>query len=198
MPVKEEFLSELCAISIFDEETKNQCRSFTCGDKDLDDFFANDAINYDNQLLGKTFCFRLKADMSIIVCIFTLANSSIEARRLSGSRKRKLTENIPHEKSLSSYPAALIGRLGVNENFRGKRIGTELIEIVIKPMFRKFQIGCRYLTVDAYNNKNTLKFYENNGFLYLFTTERQEKEFIGMPEDKELKTRLMYFDLLKL
>jgi len=56
--------------------------------------------------------------------------------------------------------------------------------------------ACRFLTVDAYNNEKTLKYYENNGFKYLFSTELQEKQYIGMPEDKKLRTRLMYFDLL--
>jgi hypothetical protein len=52
--------------------------------------------------------------------------------------------------------------------------------------------------VDAYNNEATRKFYESNGFLYLFSTEEQEKEYIGMPAENHLKTRLMYFDLIRL
>jgi hypothetical protein len=58
--------------------------------------------------------------------------------------------------------------------------------------------ACRYLTVDAYNNESTRKYYESNGFLYLFSSEEQEKEYIGMAKEKELKTRLMYFDLIQL
>ena len=107
-------------------------------------------------------------------------------------------ENIPHEKSLFSYPATLIGRLGVNRDFAGKGIGTELIDFIkLWLLERENRTACRFLTVDAYNNENTLKYYENNGFKYLFSTEQQEKHYIGMTEDKELKTRLMYFDLLQ-
>jgi predicted GNAT family N-acyltransferase len=198
MLAKEDFLSDKCFLSIFDENTKNLCQPFECGDKDLDDFFKDDALNYNNQLLGKTFCFKLKSDSSFIVCAFTLSTSSIEAKRLPNSRKKKLTENLPHEKSLSSYPAILIGRLGVNQLLKGQGVGKELINNVIKPMFRNFQIGCRYLTVDAYNTPQTLKFYEATGFKLFFSTEQQEKEHIGMPENIELKTRLMFFDLLQL
>jgi hypothetical protein len=50
--------------------------------------------------------------------------------------------------------------------------------------------------VDAYNNESTLKFYEANGFKFLFSSEEQEKTQIEMPADRELKTRLMYFDLI--
>jgi hypothetical protein len=54
-----------------------------------------------------------------------------------------------------------------------------------------------FLTVDAYNNAATRSFYEKNGFIYLFSSEQQEKDYIKMPPEQELKTRLMYFDLLR-
>jgi GNAT superfamily N-acetyltransferase len=193
------FLSEKCTLFPLNEELLSQCRSFSCGDVDLDDFFLNDVVKFDRQLLGKSFCYRLDEEPSIIVCAFTLANSSIDGRNLPNSRKKRLTANIPHEKSLSSYPAMLIGRLGVHSNFGRRGIGSELIRFIQSLTLHKDnRSGCRYLTVDAYNNEITRNYYETNGFLYLFSTERQEKEYIGMPENRELKTRLMYFDLIQL
>ncbi|GHT79126.1 N-acetyltransferase [Bacteroidia bacterium] len=171
---------------------------FSCGDEDLDDFFLNNSENYNRQLLGKSFCYCLKEKPETIVCAFTLSNSSVDVKNLPNSRRKKLTEYIPFEKRMKNYPSVLIGRLGVNEKFKGKGIGTELIANVIKPWFSNFQIGCRYITVDAYNNEPTRKFYENNGFSYIFSTEQQEKEYIGIPENNTLKTRLMYFDLILL
>ena len=192
-----DFLKSKCDILPLDKDILNFCLPFSCGDDDLDDFFKNDTINYSNQLLGKSYCYRLKNDNKIIVCAFTLSNSSIDSRHLPNSRRKKLTENIPHEKSLSSYPATLIGRLGVNKDFSGKGIGTELMNFLKKWLLEmENRTACRFLTVDAYNNKNTLRYYENNGFKYLFSNEQQEKQHIGIPEEKELKTRLLYFDLL--
>ena len=192
------FLSSNLTFSPLDKNVLDFCSPFSCGDKDLDDFFQNDAIKYDNQLLGKSYCYRLKEDKRVIVCAFTLSNSSIDSRHLPNSRRKKLTENIPHEKSLCSYPATLIGRLGVNKDFGGKGIGTELMEFLkLWLLERENRTACRFLTVDAYNNEKALKYYENNGFKYLFSTEQQEKQYIGMPDDKELKTRLMHFDLLQ-
>ena len=193
-----DFLISEHTLSLLDKDILNLCLPFSCGDEDLDDFFQNDAVNYDNQLLGKTYCYRLKEDERVIICIFTLSNSSVDVRHLPNSRRKKLTSNIPHEKSLSSYPATLIGRLGVNKDFRGKGVGTKLMEFLKAWLLEKEnRTACRFLTVDAYNNEKTLKYYENNGFNYLFSTEQQEKQYIGMSEDKELKTRLMYFDLLQ-
>jgi GNAT superfamily N-acetyltransferase len=193
------FLEKSCTLFPINNKMWTQCQPFSCGDNDLDEFFLKDADNYNKQLLGRSFCYRLDEDLSVVVCAFTLTNSSIESKKLPNNRRRKLTEYIPHEKSLSSYPAVLIGRLGVNEKYRKKKIGTELIDF-IKLWFISIdnKSGCRYLTVDAYNNDGTKQYYEYNGFQYLFSSEKQEKEYIGLPEEKELKTRLMYFDLIRI
>ena len=192
-------LREKCEISLLDSEIISCCELFSCGDEDLDDFFSHSTDNYRRQLLGNSWCYRLAENPNVIVAAFTLSNSSIDVRHLPGSRKKKVIADIPREKHLSSYPAMLIGRLGVNENFRSKGIGSELIQILCTAITDKDQLSyCRYLTVDAYNNEPTRKFYEANGFNYLFSTEQQEKEYIGMSEENELKTRLMYMDLIKI
>jgi len=193
------FLIDKCTVFPNAELKMMQSRPFSCGDKDLDNFFLHDAGKYERQLLGKSYCFCLDSDSSVVVCAFTLSNSSIDARNLPNNRKKKLTENIPHEKSLSSYPAALIGRLGVDKEFGSRGVGTELIKIIKQWMLLPSnKTACRYLTVDAYNYEPTLKFYEANGFKPLFSSDKQEKEYIGLPQEKGLKTRLMYFDLMLL
>jgi ribosomal protein S18 acetylase RimI-like enzyme len=181
----------------FSEKSEAEWSQFSCGDKDLDGFFLNDAANYERQLLGKTYCFALNEASSAIVCAFTLSASSIDVRNIPRSRKDKVTKNIPHEKSFSSYPAVLIGRLGVSSAYRMLGIGSELINHIKYMSINPNNLySCRYLTVDAYNNAPTLKFYETNGFKLLFSSEQQEKEYIGLSPERKLKTRLMYFDLI--
>ena len=175
------------------------CQPFSCGDSDLDDFFANSTGNYERQMLGKSYYCCLIENSSVIVCAFTVSNAGMDVRHLPGSRKKKFTEVFPREKHLSSYPAILIGRMGVNKEFSGKGIGSDLLEIICAwAIASDNKFACRFLTVDAYNNDATRKFYESNGFIYLFTSEQQEKEYIKMPLERELKTRLMYFDLLRI
>jgi len=137
---------DACKLYPLDNKILSQCQVFDCGDSDLNDFFLSNAENFNKQLLGKSYCYLLNENPEIIVCAFTLSNSSMDVRHLPGSRKRKVIADIPREKHLSSYPAMLIGRLGA----------------------------------------------------YLFSTEQQEKEYIRMPKDEELKTRQMYFDLIRI
>jgi hypothetical protein len=52
------------------------------------------------------------------------------------------------------------------------------------------------MVVDAYNETIPIQYYKHNDFEFLFSTEEQEKEYMGMSYDDQLKTRLMYFDLI--
>jgi len=193
------FLDDKCTISLLDGETISRSNPFSCDDDDLDDFFHHSTDNYRKQQLGNTWCYLLAENPKVIVCAFTLSNSSMDVRYLPGSRKKKVITNIPHEKHLSSYPAILVGRLGVNKNFKKRGIGSELLGFICSIATRSSNwSSCRFLTVDAYNTEVTRKFYEANGFTYLFSSEMQEKDYIGIHADKELKTRLMYLDLIRL
>ena len=154
--------------------------------------------------MGKTYCFILDSDQKIIVCAFTISNDSIKTTHLPNNRKKCVNKTIPEQKRMRSYPAVLIGRLGVNKNFRTiigeeERIGTQLMNF-IKSWFidSKNKTGCRFIVVDSYNERIPLKYYKNNGFIPLFSTEKQEKEYTGLPPDHTLKTRFLYFDLIVL
>lgn len=186
-----------CTLAELSQEVISQGVSFSCDNTDLDDFFLKDAPLYRAQLLGKTYCFRLDSNPKEIVCAFTLANDSIRVDTLPNSRAKKVEKHIPHAKSLRRYPALLIGRLGVNKKYQGKGIGSSLLSFICSWFIEdENKTGCRFLIVDAYNNPNTLNFYEQNGFNYLFSTEEQEAINTGFTPDTRLKTRLMFYDLL--
>lgn len=203
------FLEEKCTFRKFNEDILNNCSPFTCGDddssKDLNEFFMKDALNYSKQLLGKSYCFTLDEDPSVIVCAFTVSNDSINVRILPNSRKKKINNQIPREKQSSRYPAVLIGRLGVSKQFQGKsegypqKIADELMDF-IKAWFihKDNKTGCRCIVVDAYNEERPIKYYKNNGFEFIFSTESQEKEYTGISKDEKIKTRLMRYDLIVL
>ncbi|WP_183560622.1 N-acetyltransferase [Mucilaginibacter sp. SP1R1] len=190
---------EECTLRPYNSEALNFCSPFDCGHKDLNDFFANDSIDYSNQLLGKTYCFTANEDPKLVVAAFTVANDSIKTTHLPNARKQKVNKLIPNVKRMRSYPAVLIGRLGVNSEFSRNGLGSEVMDF-IKAWFIHDQnkTGCRYIVVDAYNEKRPLDYYIKNGFIYLFNDENQEREFLLIPDEAPLKSRLMFFDLIVL
>ena len=191
------FIQEKCSFGFFTRQKADNCKPFHCGDDDLDEFFILDAFLQSEELLCKNYCFVLDEDPSTIVAAFTLSNDSI--KKIPGSRKKKVEKNIPREKLYSSYPAVMIGRLGISTDFQGQHIGSDFISFIkawfVDPLNKT---GCRFLLVDSYNKENNLSFYQRNGFNYLFSTEEQEREFRGIKPERPLNSRLMYFDLIEL
>ena len=76
---EKDLLQNSCGGFPYPVTTQGELESFSCGDKDLDDFFHQDAFLYAEQLLGKTYYFSTTGDDKKIVCAFTLANDSIKA-----------------------------------------------------------------------------------------------------------------------
>ena len=204
------FIDEKCTFEVLTEEVLSDSLPFSCGeDEDMDEFFSKDALTYARRRIGKSYCFRLEEDEKQIVACFTLSNDSIRIWDLGSSKKNAMWKELTNrEKMLSRFPGVLIGRLAVSKAFAGMGIGTEILNF-IKMWFlcEENKTGCRLAIVDAKNKPNVLKFYEKNGFRYLFNREIDEDLYVKPPKTEEerkeriqhpraLATRLMYYDLL--
>ncbi len=92
-------------------------------------------------------------------------------------------------KSLKDYPAVLLGRLGVAQEFQSKHIGSDVLNFVkfwfVEP---NNKTGCRFVIVDAYNNPSTLAFYQRNGFKTVFSTDEQEKDYRHIDQEVALSS----------
>ena len=199
----EELLSE-CTFERVTPTLLEQCEPFACGHDDLDEFFRSDYKLYADKLLGKTYAFRLIDNPSKIVSIFTLSNDAIRIKQLVAEDKEQIeyvTEN--GEKNLRRFPGVLIGRLWTNQTLSRKGYGTAVMDF-IKAWFRSNEnkTGCRFIIVDAHNNPDTIRYYEKNGFQFLYSEEINEAKSMGLnikrPNTLPLNTRLMYFDLIKI
>ena len=113
-----------CVMLTFSKEVMHQCSPFSCGDDDLNSFFMEDSFLYAEEMLGKTYCWVTKEKPHRTVALITLANDSIKAHKLSSCTRNKVQRSISNAKRGRSYPAVLIGRIGVNEEFQGLHIGS--------------------------------------------------------------------------
>lgn len=190
-------ITKKCAILPLSREISTL--DFSCGDDDLDDFFHNNALPYAVQHLGKTYVF-LNNDSGAteIVAFFTVSNDSIKTTFIPKNSTNRVQRKVPGLKHLRTYPAVLIGRLGVNRKFQGNGfgIGRQVVNY-IKLWFLDDdnKTGCRFLVVDAYNKPEILSFYERNGFKYLYASEQDEKD-ATLFDSQTIHTRLMFLDLL--
>lgn len=173
------------------------CKPFHCSDKDLDEFFTEDAPKYHDARLGKSYCFILDEEPSIIVCAYTLSNDSVHVKGLPRARKKKVNSHIAHQKQMRRYPAILIGRLAVNEDYSDKGVGSELLSLLKHMATLPDNLSdCRFLAVDAKNEEKPLHYYRKNDFEFLYSSEDQEATNLGMTVP--LRTRYMFYDLIDL
>ena len=170
---------------------------FDCGNVDLNEFFNRDALQYKRQMLSQTCFFRHKGN-GAVVCAFSFSASSIKTADLPGSRRKKVKELVPREKSLKSYPGILIGRLGVSTEFGGQGVGSQLLSFIKDFCLANFPDFVRYLLVDAYNEPAVVKFYQKSDFALVFSTEEQEKETYRQLPSDVLQTRYMFYDMIQL
>jgi hypothetical protein len=84
-------------------------------------------------------------------------------------------------------------------NDDGKTVGDQLMDF-IKSWFidKANKTGCRFIVVDSYNENKPLNYYKRNGFIQLFSSEEQEKEYTNVIDEEYLATLLLYFDLILL
>lgn len=194
----------------YTQEIKILCERFSCGEKDLDEFFEKDSFIYEEEMLGKTYCWITNSKPHKIACFMTVSNDSIKSLGLPNNSRNRFNRIFNNEKRNLTYPATLIGRLAVNIEFQGKHIGSQLMKYIKDlSIASDNENACRFLVVDAINQPHTLAFYEHNGFVYMHKTEEIERQALKrydkddkliyeLPDNKPLFTRMMYFDLKKL
>lgn len=157
--------------------------AFDCGDDDLNKFLLDDAKPAQELRIANTFI--LRADDGRIAAYFCLLNDKISKSEVIGSRWKKIKSSFPRDKQFGSYPSVKIGRFAVSLDFRGKNVGSDMMDMLIKKLKVERSVSAfHYLTVDAY--LSAIPFYEKNGFLHL--TKKDEDEH----------TRLMYFDMMEI
>jgi len=157
-------------------ENLNLTEKFDCGDSDLNEFLKEDALNYMKGKIAVTYLCLYECE---VIGFYCLANDAIEVK----GKPKKVLKRLG--KPQRTYPAIKIGRLGIDKRFAGKGVGSRIIEITIgTALTHSDNVGCKYLSVDAYDEPYVIRFYEKNGFMHLKTKKRRKK----IP---------MYLDLLK-
>lgn len=174
----------LSEYSLIELKNETALKPFNCSDDDLNDFFANKAKLYSNELLATTYILE-KGDVT--VAYYSIFNDSLaieESNFLSKNSLKKFVANLVSnpKRHLKNFPAIKIGRLAVSKEVQKKGIGKKIIDNIIAFCIEHNKnCACKLITVDAYSD--SIAFYLKMGFNFL------------SDKDKGEDTRQMFIDL---
>lgn len=135
---------------------------FDSGNSELDDFFKNDALKEQRELLSKThLCFY----KNHVAGYITLTADSIRVKK-DKLDKSQIIEGCEYP----AYPCILIARLAIDKKVQKRGIGELLIKLVIG-LALSGPLGCRYLSVDP--KEDALEYYKKFGFDYWTSNPRR-------------------------
>lgn len=140
-------------------DTDHDRSAFHCGVSSLDDYLQKQARQDVKRRVSRVFVATHLNQPHRIVGYYTLSSLSIELSHLPESHARKLPRH--------PIPAALLGRLAVDQTVQGKGVGRMLLVDAIKrTMAVSDEIAIYAMVVDAID-QGAKEFYEQFGFTLL-------------------------------
>lgn len=158
-------------------EDREICDQFDCGDADLNEYFRVDALAHKQELLTQTYCLQLDENPTFAVALLDFCNDAVQLQKMDDDLE------IADAKRYPSLPAVKLTRFGVDREFQGLHIGSHVMNMLKMFFTSDNRTGCRFITVDSYNEPRVVNFYQKNDFRLL------------TDKDKKRDTRSMFFDL---
>lgn len=139
--------------SIEDVES-NTFKEFSCGNNELDTYLKEFARQNHKKGIGKSFV-TLAEDR--VIGYYTLSMASVEFFQIPEE----------HNRGIPKYPApvAKIGRLAIDFQFQGKKIGTALLIDALKKFLEASKTVAAYAVVVDAKNDTAKRFYDGFGFI---------------------------------
>ena len=146
-------------------DTHHDRVGFRCGVPALDDYIQKQARQDVKRRISRVFVATTAEHPQVLVGYYTLSTLSIELCQLPGALARKLPRH--------PIPAALLGRLAIDQAAQGCGLGSILLADAIKRTLAvSDEIAIYAMVVDAIDER-AQGFYEQFGFLPLSSEGRR-------------------------
>ncbi len=160
-------------------DDRHDRNGFVCGHPSLDAFLIRYAGQHDRRGIARTYI--ICTQESVVVGYYSVSTHSVD-RAVWPEKPRK---KLPHH----PVPVTLVGRLAVDERFRGKKLGALLLRDALARSVQVSELmGVHAVLVEAIDN-TAVAFYRQFGFaafddqpLKLYLPIRDVRAAIGLPE----------------
>ena len=139
--------------------SSHQKAEFDCGQKLLNDYLHTQAKQDVKRRLSACF---ILAEHNKVKGYYTLSSASIQRELLPEAIIKKLPPSYHH------LPATLLGRLAIDNSFKGQGLGELILIDALKRSYNTSlsSIGSMAIIVDPID-ENAVKFYKKYGFILL-------------------------------
>lgn len=139
----------------------------------LKTFLRNQAKEFQIAMIAQTYvCILLEngQDKGKVIAYLTLTCSELDLRNGYEVKDCAYANKYDH------LPAVKIARLAVDNRYRGRGLGSELVNLALDIALNDIYptVGCRFLITDA--KKSAVDFYQKERFTLLDTEENQANE----------------------
>ena len=128
-------------------------KGFSCGKEPLDTYLRTHATQDIRR--GLAACFVATTPQGRIAGYFTLSSHSVPLNDLPEDFRKKLPSRMP-------IPVALLGRLAVDQTFKGQGLGSVLLTYALTTAARPDVAASHALVVDALDEE-AAEFYRHHG-----------------------------------
>ena len=161
-----QLLSDFCCIP---ENASSLSEADLSEYRDLNEFFQQDAFNYQKQLLAKTYLILLE-DNQELVGAYSVANDKVE-------RTNRINRTIPNDKRMPYYPAVKLARFAFKASAQGKGYGKVILDYISLSFSNlENKTGCRFITLDAIPAAKA--FYAKHEFKEILQYSSNNKSFM--------------------
>jgi predicted GNAT family N-acyltransferase len=146
--------------------------AFSCGEPALDLYLRERARKETTQRIAAVWVLHDR-NATRIAAYYTLSAVAIEQTHLPPNFTHRLAQ-------YEIYPATLIGRLAVDQRYRGMRIGGRLL---LDALVRSFAVSKNVASVAVVTDAKTpdvQRFYEHYGFMLLPSESHERRFFLPM------------------
>jgi GNAT superfamily N-acetyltransferase len=150
---------------------------FRSGKHALDDYFRRHAVGNDQAGIGRAYVLEatnedVATGLPPVLGFYTLSMATVSSADIASAVSKKMPRY--------PMPAALIGRLAVDERARGRRLGERLlVDALYRVVSASEIIGCLGIIVDA-KDEDAERFYAKYDFLTVDATRWPHRMFLPL------------------
>lgn len=143
-------------------ETGHVRSEFSCGKKLLDNYIMKQAKQDMKRRLSVVFVLTANDNDKKVIGYYTLSSDGIDKQDVPDEVQNKMPP------SYNNLPVTLLGRLAVDQNYQGQKLGQKLLIDALKrsSYLSKSSIGSIAVVVDPLDD-DAISFYQQYGFILL-------------------------------